>query len=475
MSGLAAAHRLLELSEPGTLDVEVVESSARLGGAIHTEPVDAYPVVEHGADMFVTDKPWALDLCRRLGLEGDIVRTNDRFRRTLVLRDGKAVGVPEGFTLMAPSELMPILQTPILSVAGKARMALELAVPRRKEEQDESIASFVRRRFGQELLDRIVQPLVGGIYTGDPEKLSLRATLPRFCDMESTSRSVALAAWRRSRDEKKRAKTAETTANTTANTTAESGARYGLFVSLGRGMKSLVEALRAKIEASGKVRLRTKVVGLERRGEGYRVGLSPEGHIDCDGVVVALPAYTASELLRPLSAPLANGLDRIPYASTAVVLSGHALADVAHALDAFGLVVPHVEKRRILAVSFSSRKLKGRAPRGSVLLRTFVGGAMQPELFELSDARIEGLVLEELRAIFDVGGAPDFIRVVRWTRAMPQYHIGHLALVDELEAESHKLSHLAIAGSYLRGVGIPDCVRSGEAAAERVLTSIQSR
>jgi oxygen-dependent protoporphyrinogen oxidase len=459
ISGLCAAHRLAELASERRvpLQIDLWEAGTRLGGTVWSESIDAYHVVDHGADMFITDKPWALSLCRRLGLEERLIGTEERNRRSLVLRDGKAVEVPAGFALMAPTQILPMAKTPLLSWPGKARAALDLVLPRRRQQGDESIASFVRRRFGSEMLDRMVQPLVGGIYTGDPEKLSLSATLPRFIDMERESRSITVAALRKSRR---------------AETAGSSGARYGLFASLDDGMRTLVDRLRQRVAESSKISLGTRAASVVPKGEGWIIERRDGPALECDGVIVALPAYAAAELVRSVRPSLADRLARIPYASTAVVVTGHALADIAHPLDAFGLVIPHVERRKVLAVSFASRKLAGRAPEGSVQLRTFVGGALQPELYELSDGRIEGMVLDELRDLLGVEGPPDFIRVVRHPRSMPQYWVGHLDLVGEIEREVEALGKLALAGNGYRGVGIPDCVHSGEQAAESLFRAL---
>ncbi len=457
VAGLAAAHRLGELArgEGAALEVDVLEAGERLGGSVWSESIEGYPVVDGGADMFITDKPWALGLCRRIGLEEELVGTDARYRRSLVWRGGRALEVPEGFMLMAPSLLWPMVKTPLLSWRGKARAAADLVLPRGPG-GDESIASFVRRRFGSEMLDRLVQPLVGGIYTGDPEELSLRATLPRFLDMERDHRSVTLATLARKRAAPEAPK-------------GTSGARYGLFLGLQHGMRRLVERLAERTAA--RVRRSTRATAIVPAERGYRIETAAES-IACDAVVLAVPAFSAAALCRPFAAELAAELDGIPYASTAVVVSGHALRDVAHPLDAFGLVIPHAEGRRVLAVSFASRKLPHRAPKGGVQLRTFVGGALQPELFDASDSRIEGIVEGELRELLGVEGTPDFLRVVRHPRSMPQYRVGHLDRVEAIERAARRLPGFALAGNAYRGVGIPDCVHSGENAAEAVFSHI---
>jgi protoporphyrinogen/coproporphyrinogen III oxidase len=460
LGGLAAAHRLIEL---GGVEVTLFEGGDRLGGSVRTERVGGY-LVEHGADMFITDKPWALGLCRRLGLEDELVPTDERYRGSLVLRDGQTLPVPEGFTLMAPTAIRPMLSTRIVGARAKARMAAELFV-RRGNGGDESVASFVRRRFGSEVLERLVQPLVGGIYTGDPERLSLLATFPRFAAMERDRRSLLVSMLLQRNKADRQA----------------SGARYGLFTSPRGGMGQLVASLESRVREHATVELGTRVDGLEpleggrwrvtsspspRRGEG------PGGGDIFDACILAAPAWAAMPLLAPFAPAIADALGRIPHASTAVVVTAHRLEDVAHRLDAFGLVVPHVERRNVLAVSFASRKLLGRAPEGCVLLRTFVGGALQPELYAESDERILALVKQELAAILGIRGRTELEMVLRHGRAMPQYEVGHLDLVAGIDTALARHPTLALSGNAYRGVGIPDVVHSGEQAAERVADAL---
>ena len=458
LSGLAAAHRLVELCtrDARPLDLVVYEAGARVGGLVGTRTIGNYRV-ELGADSFITNKPWAVDLCRRLGIEERLIPTAARYRRSLVLRHGKPLPVPDGFQLLSPVDMGAVLRSSIFSWHGKLRMALEYVLPRGGSEADESLAHFVRRRFGNEALERLVQPLVGGIYTSDPEKLSLQATMPRFLEMEREHGSLIRAL--------KRQQQAGRSDDPTA-----SGARYGLFATPSGGISEVVEALSTKVASAANVRLETEVQRIvphaDRRG--FILELPAGTHAHFDAVIVALPAFRAARLIEGFAPRAAVALDSIEYASTAIVVSGHKLADVQHPLDAFGLVVPAIEKRKILAVSFTSRKFPDRAPEGCVQLRTFVGGAMQPELLEQSDDEIKLLVQRELEEIFGVTWRPDFAIVARWMRSMPQYHVGHLDLVSRIESELASMPTLALAGNALYGVGIPDSIHSGEMAAERV-------
>lgn len=459
LSGLAAAHRIGELcgEQNRRLDLTLFEAGPRLGGVMETRRIGEY-LVETGADMFITNQPAGVDLCRRLGIEDHLIPTDEKFRGSQVLHDGKPVRIPEGFMLLAPARIGPVLASPIFTWRGKLRMGLEYFVPRGNSGEDESLASFVRRRFGREALQRLIQPLVGGIYTADPEKLSLQATLPRFLELERRYRSLIRAA---GKPEFRQG----------SSESIGSGARYGLFVAPRGGIGELVEALQRRVAEWSTIRLNTRVSAVRRRGEGgggWDVTLR-EGTTEAfDALLLAVRSYQVADLIEGIDAELAELLRGIEYTSTAIVASGHKLSDIRDPLQAFGLVVPAVEGRRILAVSYASRKFRGRAPEGRVLLRTFVGGALQPELFALDDAEILRLVREELREILGVGGEPDFEVVARYARGMPQYHVGHLERVAAIEARVAGLAGLELAGNAYHGVGIPDCILSAEAAAQRL-------
>lgn len=469
ISGLAAAHRLIELArESGRpLQLTLFEASDRLGGVIETLHIDEF-LVEAGPDMFITNQPAALNLCERIGLGDELIPTDTTHRGSLVLRKGRPVRVPDGFMLLSPAKIWPVLVSPIFSPLGKLRMGLELLLPRRRSDDDESLADFVRRRFGSEALDRLIQPLVGGIYTSDPEKLSLKATMSRFIDMEAEHRSLILASRRQAASDAQKPDF------------EGSGARYGLFAALRDGMEGLPRRLASLIDPACDIRLSTSITGLSLNPD-RTVTLTTSDGTDgqFDRVVLAVRAPQAAEVLATAHGSaskevgdLVCELKQINYASTAVVVSGHKLSDIEHPLDAFGLVVPEIEGRRVIATSFTSRKFPGRAPDGHVLLRTFVGGAMQPELLAHTDEEILEIVRLELESILGVRGTPDFARVCRWHNAMPQYHIGHCGRVARIESLATSLPQIELAGNAFSGVGIPDCVRSGESAAERVMATL---
>ena len=470
ITGLAATLRLLRACP--SVNVTLLESSSRLGGIIRTEEADGF-LMELGPDSFITNKPGAVQLCDELGYSDQLIPTDAAFRRSLVLRNGQPLPVPDGFMLMAPANQWAVASTPILSLRGKLRLLAERFVPRRTTDDDESLADFVRRRFGRETLDRLVQPLVGGIYTSDPERLSLQATLPRFPEMERTYGSVIRAT---QIQEKQKRRAGNHAAG--QDDSSGSGARYGLFATPAMGLSHLIAAIEQSLCSAGRVCIRRKSVIAAVRPE-PSADVAIRWHVDFasslpsetfDAVIVTLPTYQAASLLHDETlAPLAAKLNEIEYASSAIVVSGHRTADFVHPLDAFGLVIPAAEHRDILAVSFSSRKFPGRAPDGHVLLRTFVGGAMQPELLDRDDDALTATVNRELTSLLGMSAEPLFSEVLRYERAMPQYHVGHLQRIAEIQRLTAQHPGLALAGSAYDGVGIPDSIASGRAAADRVL------
>ncbi|QDU81932.1 Protoporphyrinogen oxidase [Polystyrenella longa] len=464
ISGLSAANRLLEISaEQGRpIDLTLYEATARHGGLLGTEKVGEY-LVEQGGDMFVTNKPWAVDLCKRLGLEDQLIETETGNRRAFVLSKGKPIEVPLGFNLMAPARIWPMIATPLLSWKAKLRMGWEYFVPPHKNiDEDESLASFVRRRLGTEALDRLIQPLVGGIYTSDPEKLSLRATLPRFIEMEREHGSLIRAMRRQAK-------------NSTDNRAA-TGARYSLFVTLKGGLQQLLDALREKVDLEANYQTGHRLTKIEPLEPGYRltfdVAHSSESVVtEVDRLLITTPAPVTARLVDSFAPSLAEPLDQIDYASCALVLSGHNVNDFDHPMDANGLVVPYVENRKVLAISFTSRKFAGRAPEGHILLRTFVGGALQPELLLQTDDEIKQFTMAEIKDIFGLKNEPDFIEISRYEGAMPQYHVGHTERIASIQKEAAVLNGFELAGNIYEGVGIPDCIHNAEEAAKRLLAT----
>jgi protoporphyrinogen/coproporphyrinogen III oxidase len=463
LSGLAVAHRIHERSRAlrRSVDLKVLEAKDRAGGVITTERFDGF-TLEGGPDSFITNKPWGLDLCERLGLGDRLIETDAGHRRSFVVRKGRLVPVPEGFVLMAPRRLGPLLTTPVLSWRGKLRMLMDLFIPRRDDEVEESLAGFVRRRLGREALDRLVQPLVAGIYTADPSNLSLKATLPQFLAMERDHRSLILAGLREARE----------TGHRSIERQA-SGARYGMFVALDDGMDGLPAALAAALPA-GSIQVNTAVRRLIRNEpvSPWLVELRDGPPMEADAVVLTTESHAAARLIDAQDPGLALQLRAIPYASSIIVNVGYRRDQIKHPLDGFGAVVPAIEGRPILAVSFLSVKFPKRAPAGTVLLRVFIGGATQPEYFDLDDAAIGELVRRELGELIGASGDPLFLRIGRHPRAMPQYILGHLDRVEAIRRKLARHPRLYLTGIAYDGVGIPDCIHAAETTADALLEAL---
>ena len=483
ISGLAAAHRLVELDP--ACEPTLIESRSRLGGALWTIHEEGFQV-EQGVDNFITTLPWGLDLCRRLGLEDRLVQTDPEYRQTFVVRAGRLHKLPDGFLMMAPTRMWPLVVTPILSPLGKLRCALEYFIPPRQDDADESMAAFVRRRLGREAYERLVEPLISAVYAADLEKLSVLATLPRFREMETNHGSLVRAMRRQMKEMR-----------TQRQGPAESGARFSMFVTLREGLSSLVRALTDRLP-EGSVWLETSVERIERDGDGWKLWTKPtveEGSRAAkpasvwdatpkaiqprperfpsggkfDAVIFAAPSHVGARLLAGIDPVLAEKLGTIEHSGTAILSLGFRREQIGHPLDGMGIVVPAVERSPILACSLSSQKYPHRAPEGKVLLRVFVGGSRYPDMAEMDEDEIRPRVLGELRGWLGIEGEPIYSRLARWPRTMPQYHVGHKDLVSEIEARTAELPNFELCGNAYRGVGIPDCTHGAEQAAERIV------
>ncbi len=460
ITGLAAAYRMRELAAAREfpLEVHLLERGARCGGALETIRRDGF-VIETGADSFLSEKHAAAELARRLGLGAELIPTRDIYRKTYVVRAGRLVEIPAGFSLLAPAHLGPVFRSSLFSPLGKLRIAMEPYIAARTSTDDESLDSFVTRRMGREVLDRVAQALAGGIYTADPKRLSMAATMPRFVEMERRHGSVVKGM--RAAENARAAKSSEA-----------SGARWSLFQSFRNGMATLPETLAARLGAS--IRKGAEVVEMSRSGDSWRLALTSGESVDVDAVICAAPSYAAARIVATIAPAGAKMLGEISYASAATVNLTFRESDFDEPPRAFGFVVPAIEHRRIIAGSFSSFKFEGRAPAGAILTRAFVGGEMNREMMRLSDDDMIAAVRDEFRALLGVSAAPGFAEVRRWPDSMPQYEVGHLARVAELERVVAELPAFAIAGAAYRGVGIPDCVRSGEDAADAIFAKLSA-
>ncbi len=462
IAGLSAAWYVQREAARAGLEVAltVLEASDRWGGKVLTEHVDGLAdepfVVEGGPDSFMTQKPWAMELARELGLGDRLLGTNDRKRSTYVLVRGKPIPLPEGVMLIVPTRLKPFALSPLISPLGKLRMALDLFIPARRDEEDETLAEFVTRRLGAEALDKIAEPLMSGIYNADPTLQSVQATFPRFHQIEREHGSLIrgmLAARKPS----------------AARPLGQPKSRVPMFMSLLGGTQELIDALVRGIQ--GDLRLGASVSSVERSQAGFSVTTAAGETLSADAVILTTPARVSAQLVAAFAPEAAAGLRAIRYLSTGAISLAYAAGQIQRPLPGFGLVIPRSERRPINAITISSTKFDHRAPAGYALLRVFFGGSRSPETMDAGDDALLDLVRNELRSILGIEDAPLFHRIFRWRGANPQYDRGHLGRITAIEAALPP--GLGIAGSALRGVGLPDCIHQSHQTAERVIAQIQ--
>lgn len=446
ISGLATAF-YLKRRRPD-LAVTVLDPRERLGGVITTQTRDGF-VVEGGPDSFITLKPWGVQLCRELGIEDRLFSTDPANRKVYILTRGRLEPLPPGVMLTAPTKVLPFLRSRLFTWPGKIRMGMDLFLPRGgSHEEDESLGAFVRRRLGQEAVDKIAEPILGGIFMAEADRLSLRSTFPRFIEMERKHRSLILAMRRQKRP------------------ASETGGATSPFRTLPGGMVEMVEALRRAMPG---VEFRTGV--RVERIEAPRRVVTTQGVMEPDAVVLAVPPPDCAAILRGILPEVSAKISRIVTLTTATVSLGYRNPKAKVALDATGFVIARGENRRILACTWSSKKFQGRAPEGHLLVRIFFGGGKNEAIVEEDDATLERIAREELADLMGLTGEVVISAVYRWPLANPIYEVGHEARVREIEGMVDPALNLHLTGSGFRGIGIPDC--AGDAA--RVAAEVAQR
>ncbi len=452
VSGLSAAYALEKRRrESDDFCYKLLEASPRLGGVLLTEHVEGC-VVEAGPDSFLTEKSWAADLCREIGLGDQLICSNDAGRKTYIIVGNRLVEMPVGLMFLVPTKIIPTVLSPLFSCGTKLRMVAELFHPAQTR-GDESVADFVRRHYGDEVVERLADPLLSGIYGGEAAQLSVRSVLPRFVEMEAKYGSLGrgMIAARRKMPELSGSQTP------------------GIFTTLKGGMQQIADGLTAQLEPESIV-LGQMVLAVERADSDWIVR-HDGGAENYDAVIVALPAQRAGEMLSGVSRDLAAELSAVNYTSSITVALGYD-EKVRRSLPAgFGFLVPRSEKRNILAATFVHSKFDHRAPPDRALIRCFVGGSAAKASIELADSEIEKLVRTDLKAILGLDAEPLFARVHRWRNAMAQYEVGHSERLRRIQETAAQLPSLALAGNGYSGIGVPDCIRSGAAAAESVLAA----
>jgi oxygen-dependent protoporphyrinogen oxidase len=461
ISGLSTAYALHERAAAAGIPIRctVVDAATVWGGKIVTHRVGGL-VTEAGPDSFLSQKPAGLELCDKLGLTDQLINTNEISKRACVFSRGRLHELPEGLVSIVPSQMGPFLRSGLLSLAGLARMALDLAVPAKRSRGDESLADFFRRRVGRQAFERMLEPLMAGIYAGDAEQMSMQATFPRFVELEQQYGSVIRGMM---------------AARQASPSVMQSRPKRTMFVSLKNGLSDLVAALVRRLTDQGvTLRRGCAVDALRVRSHQlgrwmYDVVLNDGSALSVESLVLATPAYISAELVRPLT-PIAGGLlEMIPYASTATIAMAYPRVSVSGVADGFGFVVPRAEGRDLIAATWTSLKWPHRAPPDQLLVRCYVGGVGRESILQLDDRALVARVREELASMCGMTAEPGYVEVNRWMKAMPQYTMGHLERLSQIEAALSRYGGLSLTGAGYRGVGIPDCIRDGAVAADRVV------
>jgi protoporphyrinogen/coproporphyrinogen III oxidase len=448
ISGLSAAFFLEQRRLAGMpLEYVLFEASPRFGGVIFSERVDDC-LVEAGPDSFLTEKPWVSDLSHELGIADQLVGSNNSQRKTYILVNRKLIPMPDGLAFLIPTKVLPAALSPLFSWHTKLRMTREWFHPPLEVENDESVASFVERHYGKEMVDRLADPLLSGVYGGDANQLSVKAVLPRFAEIQARDGSLGKAMMKSRRQ-------------------ATSKSPRPLFTSLKGGMQQLVDALLLRIPTSS-LRSNAPIQSLSTVGDGWRVSWK-EKNEQFNSVILALPAYAGAKLLDGSTANLASELRGIQYGSSVTVALGFDEKVRALLPAGFGYLVPRGEGKRVLAVTFVHNKFPHRAPEDRALLRCFLVGTRDERILDLSNEEILKIVGKELREILGIETEPRFARVYKWKAAMAQYNVGHLERLQRIEVLRTQLPGLFPAGNAYSGIGVPDCVRSGQLAAREAL------
>lgn len=453
ISGLSAAFYLRKLSiEKGfPLELTLFEKSNSLGGVFDTLKYKDL-ILEQGPDSFITTKPWALELVNELGLQDFLIKTNEINRRTFVFIDGKLKPLPEGFLMIAPTRILPFLKSDLFSWKAKIRILMEFFVPSGFAD-DENLQSFVIRRFGKEAFEKAAQPLISGIYTADPRELSLRATMPQFLDMEKTHRSIISALLKKDYG--------------AGNN--QSGARYSMFLSLKDGMQSLIKKLEVESDIDN-LCLNTEVAEINKKGSW--IISTEDKREEFDSVIISAPAFSASSLLKRLDPSLSSILREIEYASSVVVNLVFDKENFKNKPDGFGVVVPSTENMNLIACSFYTEKFPARNNTDLMVVRCFLGGKLNPEVLDWDDEKILSTLKSEMETIFGLSSEPKEIFIKRYRQSMPQFKVGHTKKIEDIMTKVLNYKGLALCGNVYCGVGIPDCIRSGIQAANKLFNDL---
>jgi oxygen-dependent protoporphyrinogen oxidase len=467
ITGLSAAFYLEQQAQSDGRPIQytLIEREPSFGGKVRTETVgaDGAFVVEGGAESLETQKPWGLALVHELGLDDQVIRPADP--RVWVLQDGQPCAMPDGMMMVIPTQFWPFMRSPLFSPLAKLRMGLDLVIPPRRDAADESLASFIRRRFGGAALDKIGEPMMSGMLSADAERQSMQAHFQRFGMLEQEHGSLIKAA---------RAQQRQMAAQRAAAAPGAAPQRPVPFVSLRGGMGALIDALTARL--GGRLLRGRRVIALRHAPDDarpYRLRLDDGAQIEADAVLIAAPAYVAADLVAELRPNLASQLARLRYVSSGTISLAYRRAEIGDPLQGFGLIIPRSERRPINSCTISSRQFTHRAPDDHVLVRVFVGGSRTPDTLALDDDALLALVRSELRELLGITAAPVWTRLFRWFNSFPQYELGHIERTKRIKSLCP--DGLYLAGSSYEGVSMTDCIRQGKELAAEIVTQVQQR
>ncbi|HSF81974.1 MAG TPA: protoporphyrinogen oxidase [Anaerolineales bacterium] len=469
IAGLAAAYYVRKQAR-GALKITLLEQADYWGGKLVTERVkfgEGRFVIEGGPDTFVVTKPWGVKLCKELGIAERLKGTNPETKKTYILKNGELHELPGGLTMMIPTEFGPMIRTGLLSWLAKIRMGLDFLLPPASVNGDETLGAFVTRRLGRAAYENLIEPLMSGIYAGDGDQLSLQATFPYLRDLELEHGGLVKGALALRRERMRKARANGSSPSPTP------GSR-SIFLTPMTGLAEIVEALIHQLESCGvDLRLRTTVQKVIQEANRYSVRLAKGEALTADQVILATPSFVTADLVSDFAPDLAVELRSIDYVSTATVTLAYRESDLPRPLDGYGYVIPRREGRKALACTWTSTKFPHRAPEGFALLRVFIGRAGQEGEIAWDESALLRFAQEELRLTLDITAKPLLWRNFTWEKAMPQYNLGHPERLERIERRLAAYPGLALAGNAYQGIGIPDCIHSGELAAEKILSTWQ--
>lgn len=470
IAGLAAAYYTRKKAG-SQAKISLLEQADYWGGKIVTERVDDLVpegrfVIEGGPDTFVATKPWGIKLCKELGIADRLKGTNPNTKKTYILKSNRLHELPGGLSMMIPTEFGPMVRTGLLSWPAKIRMGLDFLLPPAASNGDETLGAFVTRRLGRAAYENLIEPLMSGIYAGDGDKLSLQSTFPYLRDLELEHGGLVKSARALRRERLRKA-------HPNGGSLSPPPDSRSLFLTPLTGLGEIVDALVQNLENSGvELHLCTTVQNISQATKGYSAHLTNGETITADGIILATPSYVAADLVDNFAPELADELQHIEYVSTATVSLAYQECDIPRPLDGYGYVIPRREGYKALACTWTSTKFPHRAPEGYALLRLFIGRAGQENEIEWDETTLLAIAQEELRLTLGITANPLLYRIYSWDRAMPQYNLGHPQRLSRIEQYLMAFPGLALAGNAYQGIGIPDCIRSGELATEKILSTM---